>query len=144
MHLLPTTFPPFIHQVQDRTLQMHQQQHQVPVNVVAGCCCDQGAAFVTTALLMLPMLLLLSLLLPMYPQVQTLTLGQLAAGSRGGGTALLYSSELQQQGLTAVSTRGGFILESWFNGTNSEVRVLGGVPANVANVAQDVATLLLV
>jgi hypothetical protein len=62
------------------------------------------------------------LLLRMCTQVQTLTLGQLAAGSRGGGTALLYSRELQQQGLTAVSSRGGFILESWFNGTNTEVR----------------------
>lgn len=67
------------------------------------------------------LLTLLLLLLPVCLQAQSLTLGQLAAGSRGGGTALLYSSELQQHGLTAVSTKSGFILESWFNGTNSEV-----------------------
>jgi hypothetical protein len=50
-----------------------------------------------------------------------LTLGQLAAGSRGGGSVLLYSRELQQQGLVAVNSRQAHILESWGNGTNTEV-----------------------
>lgn len=57
----------------------------------------------------------------MLVQVHMLTLGQLAAGSRGGGSVLLYSRELQQQGLVAVNSRQAHILESWGNGTNTEV-----------------------
>lgn len=57
----------------------------------------------------------------MLAQVRMLTLGQLAAGSRGGGSVLLYSKELQQQGLVAVNSRQAHILESWGNGTNTEV-----------------------
>lgn len=51
-----------------------------------------------------------------------LTLGQLAEGSRGGGSVLLYSSELRKQNMTAVSPKKASILESWGNGTNTEVR----------------------
>lgn len=54
--------------------------------------------------------------------MQTLTIGQLGQGSRGGGSVLLYSTELQQQGLVAVNSRQARILESWGNGTNTEVQ----------------------
>jgi hypothetical protein len=50
-----------------------------------------------------------------------LTLGQLGAGSRGNGSVLLYSSDLQKQGMVAVSSKEAHILESWGNGTNTEV-----------------------
>lgn len=56
--------------------------------------------------------------------MQALTLGQLAAASTGGGSVLLYSSQLQTQGLVAVESNKGLILESWFNGTNTEVRLV--------------------
>lgn len=51
-----------------------------------------------------------------------LTLGQLAEGGRGGGSVLLYSSELRKQNMTAVNPKKASILESWGNGTNTEVR----------------------
>lgn len=59
--------------------------------------------------------------MPLCLQVQLLTLGQLAVGSQGGGSVLLYSRELQQQGLKSVDSRRVHILESWFNGTNTDV-----------------------
>lgn len=55
-------------------------------------------------------------------QVELQTLGEIAAQAPAG-SVILYSSELQQQGVTALTSRQLQILESWFNGTNTEVGV---------------------
>jgi hypothetical protein len=63
-------------------------------------------------------------------------MGQLGQGSRGGGSVLLYSTELQQQGLVAVNSKQARILESWGNGTNTEVHANRGVALGVVHDVQ--------
>lgn len=53
-------------------------------------------------------------------QVEQQTLAELAA-TGPLGSVLVYCSELQQAGLTALSSRQLEILESWGNGTDTEV-----------------------
>ena len=54
-------------------------------------------------------------------QVEQQTLGELQAGAQQG-SMVLYSSELQAEGLNALCCNQLKILESWGNGTNTEVR----------------------
>jgi hypothetical protein len=53
-------------------------------------------------------------------QVEQLTLGEIASGAPGG-SVLLYGRELLQQGLPCLLQPR--LLESWGNGTNTEVGV---------------------
>jgi hypothetical protein len=55
-------------------------------------------------------------------QVEQQTLGEIGSGAPGG-SVLLYGRELLQQGLPCLLQPR--LLESWGNGTNTEVRVKG-------------------